>query len=103
MAMDDRFVKSEIKPRDKLTRADFAAKVLLAHLRMPSMPPRTSASSGSVPTPHAHGADKPIAGEPPAANAVRGRTEPQREHGGRAGPEPTRFGDWEKGGRCIDF
>ena len=26
-----------------------------------------------------------------------------REIGGRDGPEPTRFGDWEKNGRCIDF
>jgi len=26
-----------------------------------------------------------------------------REIGGPAGPEPTRFGDWEKKGRCIDF
>lgn len=26
-----------------------------------------------------------------------------REIGGRNGPEPTRFGDWEKNGRCIDF
>ncbi len=26
-----------------------------------------------------------------------------REHGGRDGPEPTRYGDWEKNGRCIDF
>jgi hypothetical protein len=26
-----------------------------------------------------------------------------REVGGRNGPEPTRFGDWEKNGRCIDF
>lgn len=26
-----------------------------------------------------------------------------REIGGRAGPEPTRYGDWEKNGRCIDF
>jgi hypothetical protein len=26
-----------------------------------------------------------------------------KEIGGRDGPEPTRFGDWEKGGRCIDF
>jgi hypothetical protein len=26
-----------------------------------------------------------------------------REIGGRGGPEPTRFGDWEKAGRCIDF
>uniref|UniRef100_A0A6B2LVG5 Succinate dehydrogenase assembly factor 4, mitochondrial n=1 Tax=Arcella intermedia TaxID=1963864 RepID=A0A6B2LVG5_9EUKA len=25
------------------------------------------------------------------------------ERGGPKGPEPTRFGDWEKGGRCIDF
>jgi hypothetical protein len=28
---------------------------------------------------------------------------PQREIGGPPGPEPTRFGDWEKNGRCIDF
>jgi hypothetical protein len=26
-----------------------------------------------------------------------------REIGGRPGPDPTRFGDWEKNGRCIDF
>jgi hypothetical protein len=25
------------------------------------------------------------------------------EIGGREGPEPTRFGDWELRGRCIDF
>jgi hypothetical protein len=31
-------------------------------------------------------------------------TEPVREIGGRRdGPEPTRYGDWEKNGRCIDF
>ncbi|MDH4072548.1 MAG: DUF1674 domain-containing protein [Gammaproteobacteria bacterium] len=23
--------------------------------------------------------------------------------GGREGPDPTRYGDWEKNGRCIDF
>jgi hypothetical protein len=28
---------------------------------------------------------------------------PPREVGGREGPEPTRFGDWELRGRCIDF
>jgi len=26
-----------------------------------------------------------------------------REIGGPPGPEPTRYGDWEKAGRCIDF
>ena len=25
------------------------------------------------------------------------------EVGGRKGLEPTRYGDWEKNGRCIDF
>ena len=25
------------------------------------------------------------------------------EVGGPQGPEPTRFGDWEVGGRCTDF
>ena len=32
-------------------------------------------------------------------------TEPSvvTEIGGPKGPEPTRFGDWEKNGRCIDF
>ena len=29
--------------------------------------------------------------------------EPPKEIGGRAGPDPTRYGDWEKNGRCIDF
>ncbi len=25
------------------------------------------------------------------------------EFGGREGPDPVRYGDWEKNGRCIDF
>jgi hypothetical protein len=33
----------------------------------------------------------------PAASSKPG------EVGGREGPEPTRFGDWELRGRCIDF
>jgi hypothetical protein len=26
-----------------------------------------------------------------------------KEVGGPKGPEPTRYGDWEKAGRCSDF
>ena len=37
-------------------------------------------------------------GQGGAANEIR-----PREIGGRDGPEPTRYGDWEKNGRCIDF
>jgi hypothetical protein len=27
----------------------------------------------------------------------------QKEYGGSKGPEPTRYGDWEKNGRVSDF
>jgi len=27
----------------------------------------------------------------------------QKEVNGPKGPEPTRYGDWERNGRCIDF
>nr|WP_211234524.1 DUF1674 domain-containing protein [Solimonas soli] len=40
----------------------------------------------------------------PPETAVPPATAPVREIGGRRdGPEPTRYGDWEKNGRCIDF
>jgi hypothetical protein len=38
--------------------------------------------------------------EPPARPPVQPAVP---EIGGPKGPEPTRYGDWEKGGRCIDF
>ncbi|AMN47313.1 hypothetical protein ACG33_09440 [Steroidobacter denitrificans] len=41
--------------------------------------------------------------DPIAAQTASGEAPRSREHGGPEGPEPTRFGDWEKAGRCIDF
>ena len=32
-----------------------------------------------------------------------GDTQRPKEIGGRGGLDPTRYGDWEKSGRCIDF
>ena len=43
--------------------------------------------------------EKPM---PPPADADAGKVRP-REIGGPKGPEPTRYRDWERGGRCIDF
>jgi hypothetical protein len=31
------------------------------------------------------------------------KVNPQKEVGGREGPEPTRYGDWEKNGIISDF
>lgn len=41
--------------------------------------------------------DDPYAPFPDDVNPVTG------ERGGPKGPEPTRYGDWERKGRCIDF
>jgi len=37
-----------------------------------------------------------------ATASPSGKEQP-KEIGGRQGPDPTRYGDWEKNGRCIDF
>ena len=44
-------------------------------------------------------------GEAPRAEkpAPEPATKPAKEFGGRDGLDPTRYGDWEKGGRAIDF
>jgi hypothetical protein len=41
----------------------------------------------------------------PVAPAPTAKPEPAkpREIGGPSGPEPTRYGDWERNGRCSDF
>ncbi|WP_133500976.1 DUF1674 domain-containing protein [Cognatilysobacter terrigena] len=51
----------------------------------PETPQETPENPGSAPSPAT-----PVTPRP-------------REVGGRPGPEPTRYGDWEKDGRCIDF
>ena len=33
----------------------------------------------------------------------RDNSEIKKEIGGRGGLDPSRYGDWEKDGRCIDF
>lgn len=35
--------------------------------------------------------------------AAATEAEPAAEHGGPRGPEPTRYGDWEKKGLAVDF
>ena len=42
----------------------------------------------------------PKADEPPAAPPP---PPTDKEVGGRGGPDPVRYGDWEKGGIAVDF
>lgn len=52
--------------------------------KCPSGPAEEAAKTGNDPSP-----DAASATDSPAAKPKR--------------PDPTRFGDWEKNGRCIDF
>jgi hypothetical protein len=47
--------------------------------------------------------DNPPRPEPASRPVETGASLPPKEIGGREGPEPVRYGDWEKNGRCIDF
>ena len=72
--------------------------------RPPADPPPRAAPASDEARPRAaegedagNGTSGAVEGEP-ADEAAR-----PREIGGQAGPEPTRYGDWEKKGRCTDF
>jgi len=61
------------------------------------MPKRAEKNAESSPPPVLPAANpEPV----PAATSAQPRVP---EIGGPSGPEPTRFGDWEQKGRCIDF
>ena len=51
------------------------------------------------------GVRRPEQGRRGTGAAARPPAQPQdvEEIGGPKGPEPTRYGDWEKAGRCTDF
>jgi hypothetical protein len=52
----------------------------------------------STPSPEAQ-----PAAEPTAAPAAAKEGKRPKEIGGPSGPEPTRYGDWERNGRVSDF
>lgn len=62
---------------------------------MTKTPEKPSTGDAAKPTPGATGGD-------PAGAATDTKKAP-KEIGGREGLDPTRYGDWEKAGRCVDF
>jgi len=79
----------------------------------PATPPAAVAASELAPTPGRAPSPAPpppspvtpppVAGAvtpPPVAGAY---PDPAKEYGGPSGPEPTRYGDWERKGIAVDF
>ncbi len=62
----------------------------------PSTQEKASQGPGNLPNEGRSDAGTPAAASHPKAP-------PPQEIGGREGPEPTRYGDWEVNGICSDF
>jgi hypothetical protein len=87
----DGYAKSEVMPSD------------------PDQPPQRP-TSGAVPDPTSKAPPLPRAAQRALAEAAARRAERERkatdqpkEAGGRDGPDPTRYGDWEINGLASDF
>ena len=46
---------------------------------------------------------KSLSNQKEVTNRKRDNSKTKKEIGGREGLDPSRYGDWEKDGRCIDF
>ena len=68
---------------------------------MPPTDPGAGSTDGTVVSPDDPGAGTLDDGAAPSGDADPAALPP--EIGGQKGPEPTRYGDWEKKGRCTDF
>jgi hypothetical protein len=66
---------------------------------MPESVPTNEDALQDAPGPVGVGDAGPEKANSPAATGKVSR----REIGGPSGPEPTRYGDWERNGRCTDF
>jgi len=95
--------------------AAHAHDMTLLTLRLPTTLPLRAASTGKpgqrkpttpvgkldpeppAPTAHPHQEQQPLPPHPNNTNPATG------EVGGPRGPEPTRYGDWERKGRVTDF
>lgn len=71
---------------------------------MPSELPLPPASEGEIAARLAAAAARALAEAAARRAEMRGKTAcPPPERGGQLGPEPTRFGDWERKGLICDF
>ena len=61
---------------------------------MPETPSPSAARAAADPAVKKHRPQAPAEAKPAGVPEIGGRKD---------GTDPTRFGDWEKNGRCIDF
>ncbi len=80
------------------------SRKFIGHSPKPARVTRSGSAPGqtsqAAPTPRPAPTGKPT-GKP--TGEPTGNTGKPKEIGGPSGPEPTRYGDWERNGICVDF
>ncbi len=98
MFMSRTFTGHSPKPA-RVTRTG-AAPGQAAQVAPPASTPRPTPTGEPTGEPTGKPTGKPT-GEP--TGEPTGNTGKPKEIGGPSGPEPTRYGDWERNGICVDF
>ena len=92
MAMARSFTSHQPKPARWARDAD------------PALAPGRTAVPGAGTPAQLDAAPEPVKPPGKASGKASGKTTGKaKEIGGPSGPEPTRYGDWERKGICVDF
>ena len=100
MSHDDKTGKTQAKAETRGEAAPSAAELaaLTAGSELPAVDPEEERRAN---LPEA--AKRALAEAEERRRAASAEARPAREHGGRGGLDPARYGDWEIKGRAIDF
>ena len=104
MPASNGYSRLDVNPtRDTRTR-ESSVYILRFSGKLSPVTTQSESQMGNQPLPAPEQGPMPEQGQKPAGVPLTvSREAGGREIGGREGPEPTRFGDWELRGRCIDF
>jgi hypothetical protein len=94
---------SEAPPADAAVAADINGSAAPAPDPAPDTAPNTANDDIRGKDPRRLAEEKADRAGEKWRRAAEARGEISKETGGPKGLEPTRYGDWEKAGRCFDF
>ncbi len=81
----------------------FMSRNFTGHSPKPARVIRTGAAARQAAPPAPTPTPRPTLTGKPAGESTGGPAGKPKEIGGPSGPEPTRYGDWERNGICVDF
>lgn len=103
--MTEQADRIQVSLQDRATRASRGTGDIPGPAAPAASPGGPSSDKSSVHTgpEDSSGSGDTVDDRPADGETTSGHRDDPVENGGRARLDPTRYGDWEKNGRCIDF